>query len=111
MTDYILVIITASSAEEAESISDTLLNERLAACTNQLADVKSLYWWKKSIQSDDEVMLLAKSRASQFDEIVIAVKKVHSYDIPEVLAVPILSGNPEYLNWIFEETGDPDNRQ
>ena len=111
MTDYILVIITASSVEEAKTISDTLLNKRLAACTNQLSDVKSLYWWENSIQSSDEVMLLAKSRATQFDEIVLAVKEVHSYDIPEVLAIPILSGNPEYLNWIFEETGDPENRQ
>ena len=111
MTDYILVIITASSVEEAKSISDTLLNKRLAACTNQLADVKSLYWWKESIQSADEVMLFAKSRASQFDDIVLAVKEVHSYDVPEVLAIPILSGSPEYLNWIFEETGEPDNKK
>ena len=111
MTDYILVIITASSAEEAQSISDLLLNKRLAACTNQIADVKSLYWWKDSIESEDEVMLLAKSRASLFDEIVLAVKEVHSYDIPEVLAIPILSGNPDYLNWIFEETAGPDNRK
>ena len=111
MTDYILVIITASSVEEAKTISDTLLNKRLAACTNQLSDVKSLYWWENSIQSSDEVMLLAKSRATQFDEIVLAVKEVHSYDIPEVLAIPILSGNPEYLNWIFEETGEKENGQ
>ena len=111
MTDYILVIITASSAEEAKSISDLLLNKRLAACTNQIADVKSLYWWKDSIESEDEVMLLAKSRASLFDDIVLAVKEVHSYDIPEVLAIPILSGSPEYLNWIFEETGEKVKKQ
>ncbi len=99
----IVVLITTSSEEEARKIADLLLNERLAACVNIVPTVASSYWWQGKIDTARENLLIVKSKGSRLDEIVSRVKQAHSYEVPEVIALPIIGGNPDYLNWIDRE--------
>ena len=100
----IVVLITAGTDEEARRVAETLLEQRKAACVNIVPTVTSLFWWEGRIDSDHESLLIVKSKASLLAEIVSVVKEVHSYDVPEVIALPIMGGNPGYLNWIGEVT-------
>jgi len=101
--EFALFLVTASSVEEAQKISSLLLEQRKAACVNILPGVSSSYWWKGKIETASETLLIIKSRASLSDEIVKLVKHAHSYSVPEVIALPIISGNPDYLAWIGAE--------
>jgi periplasmic divalent cation tolerance protein len=104
--EHIIVFITAPSREAGEQVARALLDKRLAACVNIVPAVDSLYWWQGAIQSEQEVLLIAKSRAKLFEEgIIPAVRAVHPYDVPEIIAMPILMGSRQYLDWIDEETG------
>ena len=96
--------MTASSIEEADLISNSLLEKKFIACSNIINDMKSTFWWNGNIQKENEVMIIAKSTKALLDNIIAEVKSLHSYDVPEILAIPILGGNPDYLNWIIEET-------
>lgn len=96
--------MTASSIEEADLISNSLLEKKLIACSNIINDMKSTFWWNGNIQKENEVLIIAKSTKALLDNIIAEVKSIHSYDVPEILAIPILGGNPDYLDWIIEET-------
>ena len=100
----IVIFITTGTDGEARRVAEVLLEQRKASCINIVPTVKSLFWWKDRIESDQESLLIVKGKASLLDEIVSLVKGVHSYDVPEVIALPIIGGNPDYLNWIGEET-------
>jgi len=100
----IVVLITASGAQEARYIADELLAAHLAACVNILPEVSSHYWWQGKIESAREALLMAKSRAELLDDIIKHVKKLHSYEVPEIIALQIAGGNTDYLNWIKNET-------
>jgi periplasmic divalent cation tolerance protein len=102
----VVILITASIDEEAERIANRLLTQRKAACVNIIPKVRSLFWWKGELDSADEVVLIVKSKASLVDEIVSLVKEAHSYEVPEVIALPLIGGNPDYLNWMSDELGD-----
>jgi periplasmic divalent cation tolerance protein len=107
-SEYILVLITASSAEEGQKISESLVGQKLAACVNTLPAVQSLFNWEGRTSQEQEVLLIAKTRASLFHEHVVpAVKALHSYDVPEIIALPILMGSQDYLDWIGAETRQP----
>ena len=97
---YMIVLVTASSKEEAELIASKLINEKLAACANIIEDVHSIFRWKGKVDHEREVLLVVKSHQDKLDEIISSVKAHHSYDVPEVIAIPILGGNVDYLNWI-----------
>ena len=97
---YIVVLITTGSAEEAQQISRILLEQRKVACVNTIPKVDSLFWWEDKLDSAQENLLIAKTKASLLPEIINLVKKVHSYDVPEIIALPIVGGNQEYLEWI-----------
>lgn len=101
---YIVVLITAGSAEEAEKIAMAIVKARLAACVNVLAGIRSFYWWKGMIEDDSEVLLIVKTREALFPELLKMVKSVHSYEVPEVIALPIKLGNTDYLQWLSSET-------
>lgn len=101
-TDIVLFITTAS-AEEAQRIADVLVKARKAACVNIVPGVNSLFWWQGKLDSAKECLLIVKSKASVLDEIVNLVKEHHSYDVPEIIALPIIGGNPDYLEWIGNE--------
>lgn len=101
---HCLVYVTAQNMEQAETISRTLLEERLIACSNIFKGITSLYWWENSIQTDTEVALIAKTRKELADSIVKRVKALHSYDCPCIVFLPIIKGNPDFLSWISRET-------
>jgi periplasmic divalent cation tolerance protein len=97
--------ITASSLDEARRIADALVSERLAACANLLPGAQSIYRWQGEIVRADEVLIIAKTRAALVDAVIARVKALHSYQVPCVVALPILAGNPDYLDWLETETG------
>lgn len=101
--DNVVVFITADTDEESHKIANILLNQRKVACVNILPKVSSLFWWQGNPDSAQESLLIIKTKASLVDEIVSLVKEVHSYDVPEVIALPIVGGNPDYLEWIGKE--------
>jgi len=102
MNDYLVVFITCPKGE-AEKISSLLIEKRVAACVN-IADVSSIFRWMGKIEKADEELLIAKTRASLFDELVSMVKSIHSYEVPEIIALPIVKGTQDYLQWLDGET-------
>lgn len=101
---HILVFITVPSREVGQQIADTLLENRLVACANIVPQITSIYHWQGTINQDDELLLIAKTKATLFDTLATTVKNHHPYDVPEVIAMPIVSGSTEYLTWIDTET-------
>lgn len=98
--DRIVVLITAGSDEEAHEIAGLLVSEKKAACVNIVPAVDSLFCWAGEVDSARESLLVAKTRAALFPEIVDLVKRAHSYEVPEVIALPIIAGSEEYLKWL-----------
>jgi periplasmic divalent cation tolerance protein len=104
MTDCILILVTAGSETEAETIAKTLVEERLVACVNIISPIRSLYRWEEKVADEREWLLIIKTPASHFSVVEARVKALHSYQVPEVIAVPIQAGSEAYLRWIREET-------
>lgn len=100
MTDKVVVFVTCSSAEEGRRIARFLVEERLAACVNVSSPVRSLYRWEDRLCDDKEVLLIIKTERLLFDRVRRAVEKLHSYQVPEVLCLPVIDGAPNYLNWL-----------
>ena len=96
----IIIFITAETEEEADKIADVLIKQKKAACVSIIPRLKSLFWWRGKIDSADEALLLVKTEECFLDDVVKLVKGLHSYEVPEVVAVPVLGGNEEYLEWI-----------
>ena len=103
---YITVLITASSEEEAGRIGKTLVGEKLVACANIIPQIRSIFSWKGDICDENEVLMILKSKESLFQQIKERVKMLHSYEVPEIIALPIHSGSEDYLNWIHAVTVD-----
>lgn len=103
---YIVVFITTADDEEAQLISLVLLEQKKAACINIVAGVSSFFWWRGEIDSAGESLLVVKTRASLLPDIIELVKEIHSYDNPEIIALPILGGSQDYLEWIDKAVGD-----
>ena len=100
---YIVIFITTATAEEAQLVSSVLLEQRRAACVSIVPCVSSHFWWQGNLDSQQESLLIIKTKASLLDEITRLVKEIHSYDVPEVIALPIIGGNDDYLDWIDKE--------
>jgi periplasmic divalent cation tolerance protein len=105
MTDYIVVLVTVKSDKEGEKIGQALLEEKLAACVNIVPGLKSIFRWKGKISTDEEVLLLIKTKDTLFEKLKKRVIELHSYEVPEIIALGILAGNEKYLEWIKKETG------
>jgi periplasmic divalent cation tolerance protein len=103
---YVVAFITTASYEEARKIADALVAQRKAACVNIVPRVNSTFRWKGKIENAEESLLVVKTRARLFPEVVRVVKSIHSYKVPEIVALPIVEGNPDYLAWLKEETGE-----
>ena len=99
----IVLFITTANAEEAQRIAGVLVNERKAACVNIVPKISSLFWWQDKVDSAQESLLIVKTKASILNQIVNLVKQHHSYDVPEIIALPIIGGNQDYLEWIGKE--------
>jgi periplasmic divalent cation tolerance protein len=104
MEEKILVMITTGSEEEGEKIAKALLEERLIACANLIGGVRSLYRWKDRICDDREILMLCKTRGELFPRLSEKVKSIHSYEIPEIIAFPLVQGWQSYLDWVEQET-------
>jgi len=98
----VVIFITSGSDEEANRLARTLVEEKLAACVNILSGVESLYWWKGKIESSKERMLVVKTQGKMVRRVVKRVKEIHSYEVPEIIALPIVEGNRDYLKWISD---------
>ncbi|OGS34511.1 MAG: cytochrome C biogenesis protein CcdA [Elusimicrobia bacterium RIFOXYB2_FULL_49_7] len=98
--EYLQLFITASTDKEADIITDALMEKKLVACVNRVPQVLSTYWWRGKRETATEVFLMAKSRKDLLDSIIAAIKEVHSYEVPEIVALPVIGGNKEYLRWI-----------
>ncbi len=97
---HIVIFVTAANKKQAQRIAKCLLGQKLAACVNITGKVDSLFWWKGSLDKASEWLLVIKSRKDKFKQIVKAVRAAHSYQVPEIIALPIIAGDKEYLRWI-----------
>jgi periplasmic divalent cation tolerance protein len=103
VTDKIVVLSSCQSQAEAARIARALVEQRLAACVNILPRARSIYRWKNAIEDTPEFMLLIKTRRDLFDSLRTALAKIHSYEVPEVIAIPIVDGSVPYLAWLDRE--------
>ena len=102
---YVVIFITAPNKKEAEHIAQQLIKNRLAACVNIMENIKSIFWWEGKVDRAKEVLLIIKTRKSLINKLIKKVKSLHSYAVPEIIALPIIAGNKQYLDWINESTG------
>ena len=99
-TDAIVVFITAASGEEATRLAEMLVGAHLAACVQILPEMESVYRWQGKIERQSEILLLAKTTRAKFDDLEREVRALHSYDVPEIIAVPVVMGSGPYLHWL-----------
>ncbi len=103
-SDAIVVFMTAADGEEAARLADMLVGAHLAACVQIMPKMESVYRWQGQIERASEVLLIAKTAASKFAELEREVRALHSYDTPEIVAIPIVAGSAAYLEWLFANT-------
>ena len=104
MTDAIMVMVTCRSSRDATELANTLLEEHLVACVNIAGRVRSLFFWEGALQRESESLLLMKTHKDLFDKLRERVEELHSYEVPEIIAVPLVYGNEDYINWIAKVT-------
>jgi periplasmic divalent cation tolerance protein len=105
MTDKIIVFSTCGSAEEAEKIARGLVERKVAACVNILPGIRSIYRWKGEVEDAQELLLVIKTTRELFGRVRDEIRGLHSYEVPEVIALPVLDGLDAYLDWISESVG------
>jgi len=101
--ENVVIFITTGTDVEAQQVAKALLKNRDAACVNIVPKINSFFWWNSKLDSAQESLLVVKSKASLVSEVVRLLKEVHSYETPEIIALPIIGGNPDYLDWIDKE--------
>ena len=101
----IAVFITCPKEEEAAKIARALVEAGLAGCVNIVRNIRSIYRWQNKIEDDTEVLMMAKTQKYLFDAVAKKVKELHSYEVPEIIAVPIVQGSEDYLRWLKDVTG------
>ena len=97
---FVIIFVTCGSAIEARRIADALLRKRLIACANIVTDIESKFRWKGKIAKAKEALVVIKTKAGNFKTVEKAIRRIHSYDVPEIIAMPIVAGCKEYLDWI-----------
>ncbi len=103
-SDAIVVYVTTPAPEVARQIAGELLDKKLIACANLVSPVQSLYSWQGAVQNESETLMIIKTRRSQFDALCRAVQALHPYQVPEIIAIPIILGSTSYLDWIQDVT-------
>ncbi len=99
---YIVAYVTTPDFETAEGLANLLVENKLAACVNIVKDIKSIYFWQGNIEREPECLMIIKTREDVFEELVEKVKENHPYSVPEIVAMPIVKGSQDYLDWIDE---------
>jgi len=107
---YITVLMTSPDRKEATKIARSLLEERKAACVSIFPKGESYFWWDGKINLGEEYLLISKTREELLPDLIETVKKIHSYDVPEIIALPITGGSRDYLDWLGKETKDVENK-
>jgi periplasmic divalent cation tolerance protein len=102
--DVLIVLVTAPNATEAALICRESVQARLAACATSLGSVHSTYWWEGKLTEDEEVLLILKTTAAKFSGLQEMIRKLHSYKVPEIIAVPVVRGLTQYIEWVQKET-------
>lgn len=103
MQEFVVVYVTAGSPEEADKLARALVEERLAACVNRIKSVQSIYRWQGQVEQSDEELLIIKSRRDLFPALEKRVRELHSYEVPEIVALPLVDGSANYLKWLGEQ--------
>ena len=106
----IAVFITAANTDEARRLAEMLVESRLAACVQILPGIESIYRWQGRIERQEEVLLIAKSERSRFNELEKEVRTIHSYEMPEIVAISLVDGSRPYLDWLSESLGSGEKR-
>lgn len=101
---YIIILITCPNIKEANNLASLLVSNKLAACVNVIPKIQSIFHWQGKIDRAQEILLLVKTKQGLFNKIARLVRKHHSYDTPEIIALPIIKGNKKYLDWIKKST-------
>ena len=104
MSESLVVFVTCGSEEEGLKIAHALIEERLAACVNIVSPIRSIYRWEGKIWDEKEWLLIIKTQTARFEDVEKRVKSLHSYSLPEIVALPIINGSSSYLNWLREMT-------
>ena len=99
---YTVIFITTANKKEAGRIAQHLIKNRLAACVNIVDNIKSIFWWKGKIEKPKEVLLIIKTKKRLIDKLIKKVKSLHSYEVPEIIALPVIKGYKPYLDWLDE---------
>jgi len=102
--EFVVVLVTAGSADEAQRIARALVDERLAGCVNVLGPIRSIYRWQDAVEEADEHLLVVKARTADLAALGARVRALHSYDVPELLALPVTAGSEDYLGWLASVT-------
>ncbi len=103
MTEFIQLFTTTEKRDDAEIISKRVVEQRLVACAQVIGPIKSTYWWKEKIEQTEEWLCIMKSRSDLYEALEKAIKSIHPYEVPEIVAVPIVSGSRSYLAWLEQE--------
>lgn len=106
MEQILVVFVTVSSEDEGKKIGMDLVNNKLAACVNLVPKIHSIFSWQGKIETEDEVLLVIKTTQERINELINKVKELHSYDVPEILAIPVFAGNQDYIDWVLDETAN-----
>jgi periplasmic divalent cation tolerance protein len=107
MPEFIVVFVTVGSSAEGRAIAHALVEEGLAACVNRIPGIRSIYRWEGKIEESEEELLLIKTRAEIFSNLEKRIRELHSYSVPEIIAVPVVSGNEAYLSWLKQQVSNP----
>ncbi|MDQ2922127.1 MAG: divalent-cation tolerance protein CutA [Acidobacteriota bacterium] len=99
-SEAIVVFVTTANSEEAAQLAEMLVGQRLAACVQILPEMESVYRWQGKIERQKEVLVIAKTTKSKFEELEAKVRAIHSYETPEIIALPLTAGSPPYLEWL-----------
>jgi periplasmic divalent cation tolerance protein len=103
MTDYIQVITTTEKREDIQKLAKEVVKKRLAACAQVIGPIASTYWWEKDIEEAEEWLLIIKTHKDLYRTLENAIKEIHPYKVPEIMALPVVDGNQDYLNWLDKE--------
>jgi len=106
MTNAVVGLVTCSSRTEARKVAKAVLKKKLAACVNIVGGLESHYWWRGKLETARECLLLIKTTRARVGGVTSAVKAAHSYEVPEVIFLPVVAGERNYLNWLGESVGD-----
>jgi len=106
MSNYIQVTTAAGSREEAERIASALVERRLAGCVQIIGPMRSIYRWQDQVERADEWLCLIKTTRPQYGDVEATIREIHSYEVPEVIATPVETGSPAYLEWLAAQTSD-----